>query len=350
MSKKCTGFFAYLTALYVATAAQVLAEGAPTKAVRDLPAREIPVPASASPELQKILSYAAYQWPAPPKTAEEWKAFVAKVSEPGVPAAKLREEFGVTVESRNIGGVHCYVLTPKVVATSNRHRLLFDLHYGGFIWGGEFGSGEATVMAALLGYKAIAVDYRLLPDHPFPAAMDDAMAVWKEVVKSTSPKNIALVGGSVGGGLVLSLVQRAKREGLPLPGAVLSASPAAADLSKTGDTLYTNKDVDGSIYYDGFWEAAWKLYANGRDLKDPLISPLYGDFKGFPPTYLVSGTRDVWLSDTVRVQHKLLEAQVPTQLEVIEGLNHPGYIMADVPEVKEIYTHVARFLDAHLGN
>ena len=152
--------------------------------------------------------------------------------------------------------------------------------------------------------------------------------------------------------MVLSLVQRAKREGLPLPGAVMSGTPWS-DLSKTGDSYYTNDGVDGTLSYDAFWEGVAKLYANGRDLKDPQLSPVYGDFNGFPPTYLVTGTRDLFLSNTVRVQQKLLQAGVPTQLEVEEGQYHLGYFDAtgvDAPEGVELYSHVGQFFDAHLGH
>jgi len=169
---------------------------------------------------------------------------------------------------------------------------------------------DSMVMAGLTEYKVIAVDYMGLPDHPFPAPMDDAMAVWKEVVKLKNPANIAVFGSSAGGGMVLSLVQRAKKDGLPLPGAVMSGSPWS-DLSKTGDSYYTNAGVDNTLVtYEGFTEALAKRYASGRDLKEPEISPVYGNFTGFPPTFLVSGTRDLWLSNTVRVQHKLLQAGV----------------------------------------
>jgi acetyl esterase/lipase len=110
--------------------------------------------------------------------------------------------------------------------------------------------------------------------------------------------------------------------------------------------------VDGDLSYDSFWEAVAKLYANGRDLRDPLLSPVYGDFSGFPPNYLVTGTRDLFLSYAVRVQQQLLEAGVPTQLEVGEGQSHMDYLVAateGAPEGAELYSHVARFFDAHLG-
>jgi epsilon-lactone hydrolase len=178
------------------------------------------------------------------------------------------------------------------------------------------------------------------------------MAVWKQLIKTNKPGNIAVFGYSAGGSMALSLVQRAKKEGLPLPGAVMSGSPWS-DMSKTGDTYYTNDGVDNTIASGDFWDAAVKLYANGRDLKDPSISPVYGDFNGFPPTFLESGTRDLFLSNTVRVQEKLLQAGVPTELVVEEAQPHAGLLLAavlDTPEGVHVFSYVARFFDAHLGH
>jgi acetyl esterase/lipase len=322
-------------------------------ASRTIPSRVLPVPDTVSPALQKLLGQAPSPPPNFPKTADEWKFLVKPPPDVAQQLAQASEKFGVTVVPQLMGGVRCYVVTPKVVKPSNRNRLLLALHAGGWVWGaGESAADESMVMASLTGYKVIAVDYRMLPDHPFPAAMDDAMTVWKEVIKLAKPGNIAVFGSSVGGSMVLSLVQRAKKEGLPLPGAVMSGTPWS-DLSKTGDSYYANDGVDGTLTYEGFWEAVAKLYAHGRDLKDPQLSPVYGDFTGFPPTYLVTGTRDLFLSNTVRVQQKLLQAGVPTQLEVEEGQYHMGYFDAtgvDAPEGVALYSHVAQFFDAHLGH
>jgi acetyl esterase/lipase len=247
-----------------------------------------------------------------------------------------------------MGGVHCYIVAPTNIKP---HRLLLHMHLGGFIWGsGESGTSWAIAFAGLTGYKVVVVDYGLLPNHVFPEAMDDATAVWKHLVRSQKPAEMAFVGVSIGGEMALSLVQRAKLEGLPLPGAVVSISPAGADFSKTGDTWYTNAGVDGSAVYDGFWEAVFKFYANGHELKDPALSPVYGDFKGFPPTYLVTGTRDIVLSDTVRVQRKLLQAGIPTQLVVVEGAPHGSLSNVDIPEVAEAYREGGKFLDVHLSH
>ena len=322
-------------------------------ASRTIPSRIVPVPDTVSPTLQRVIAQTPESPRKVPKTALEWKALLTAPQGLSQWLAEMRDKFGVTVAPQVIGDVGCYVVTPKVVKPSNRNRLLLGLHGGGWVsGGGESGLMEAMEMAGLTGYKVIAVDYRMLPDHPFPAAMDDVTAVWKEVVKLTTPRNIAVFGSSVGGSMALLLVQRAKREGLPLPGAVMSGTPWS-DISKTGDSYYTNAGVDNFIIYDGFWEAVAKLYANGRDLRDSLLSPVYGDFTGFPATFLVSGTRDLFLSNTVRVQHKLLEAGVPTQLEVEEGQPHVGYLYATAmgaPEGAELYSHIAQFFDAHLGH
>lgn len=335
---------------------------------RRIPSRVIPVPDTVSPVLQKLIAHqnpeqfgrflAPYLAPNPlktPKTVDEWRAFVNPPPPPDFLQAfyEFRDKFGVKVAEQVVGGVHCYVITPRVSKPNNTNRLLFHLHGGGWVGGaGESGLLEAIVTGGLTGYKVVSVDYRLLPDHPFPAAMDDAMAVWKEVVKWEKPGNIGMFGSSVGGSMVLSLVQRAKAEGSPLPGAVMSGTPWS-DLSKNGDSYWTNDGVDNDlITYAGFLEAIAKLYANGRDLKDPLLSPVYGDFSGFPPTFLITGTRDLYLSNTVRVQHQLLQAGVPTQLEVEEGQYHMCFIYAaaaGAPEGAELYSHIAQFFNSYLG-
>jgi acetyl esterase/lipase len=198
--------------------------------------------------------------------------------------------------------------------------------------------------------KVISVDYRTAPDHPYPAALDDCVAVYRELVKSVLSKNIGVVGTSTGGGLALALVLRAKQEGLPLPGALAPGSPWS-DLTKTGDTFYTNDLVDNfQVSYDGYLADAAKVYANGRDLKDPMLSPIYGDLSGFPPTILTSGTRDLFLSLTVRTHRKLRQAGVIAELQVFEAISHAQYsVNAGAPETKEAFEEIARFFDAHLG-
>ena len=205
-------------------------------------------------------------------------------------------------------------------------------------------------MAGFAGYKVISVDYRMPPDFPFPAALDDAVAVYRDLLKTTTPENIGIFGASAGGSLTLTTLLRAKMESLPMPGAIAPGTPTV-DLTKTGDSLFTNAFVDNVLgTQDGFIRATALLYANGRDLKDPLLSPIYGDVHGFPPAILTSGTRDLYLSNTVRMHRKLRAAGVEAVLQVWEGQSHVHY-MADItaPETKEYHDEVARFFDRYLG-
>jgi acetyl esterase/lipase len=290
--------------------------------------------------------------PTAPRTAQEWKAVVqAAAAQDLEHIAALRKQFAVSVESLRVAGVPCFMITPAHLSDHNRHRLLMHLHGGGYVFGpGEAGTLEAIVMAGSSGMKVISVDYRMPPDHPYPAAMDDAIAVWKELTRREKPANMAVFGTSTGGGMTLALVQRAQEEGLPLPAAIAPGTPWS-DLTKTGDSYFTNEGVDnGLVAYDPLLSASARLYAGGVDLKDPHLSPVYGNFHGFPPTLLTTGTRDLFLSNTIRVHRKLREAGVDARLEVYEGQSHAQYLVdTTAPESKEAFREIAEFFDAHLG-
>jgi epsilon-lactone hydrolase len=321
---------------------------------RTVPGRSIPVPSTASPELQASIAgpYRVPAWNANPKSAAEWNELINKLAAAGAPARKeAREKLGVTMEPTVIGGVKAFVLTPKTIPPENANRLLVHVHGGGYVYNpGEAGTGEATLMAAYGGFKVISFDYRMPPDHPYPAAMDDAMTVWKEVIKLQSPRNMAIFGTSTGGGMTLAMILRAKQEGLPLPAAIAPGTPWS-DLTETGDTYKTNEWLDNVLVsYSGYLSHAAKLYANGHDLKDPQLSPIYGDFSGFPPAILTSGTRDLFLSLIVLTHRKLRRAGVEAELQVFEGMSHAQYNFdAFAPETKETFTEIARFFDKHLG-
>jgi monoterpene epsilon-lactone hydrolase len=321
---------------------------------REVAARNLPVPTTVSLEEQEVIAAPLQRIGREiPQSAAAWKAKAAIVRDDRLAKLpELRKQLGVTIKPTTIGGVKAFILRPKIIAEGNKNRLLVNVHGGAYLFGsGESGTSEATMLAAYCQCKVIAIDYRTTPDFPFPAAIDDAMAVWKAVVKTTNPHNIAIVGCSAGGALVLAMVQRAQQEGLPLPAAIAPGTPWA-DLSKTGDSYFTNDGVDNVIgSYDGFIAAAAKLYANGRDLKDSALSPIYGNFQGFPPTLLTSRTRDLLLSDTVRVHRKLRAARVDTQLQIFEGQSHGQYMaVATAPETKEYFAELTHFFNLHLGN
>jgi acetyl esterase/lipase len=263
----------------------------------------------------------------------------------------MRDALHVKVEPATIAGVKAYIVTPDAISPANRNRLLIYFHGGGFVLRpGEAGLAEAIQLAGFGHYKVISVDYRMSPDFPYPAAMDDAMAVYRAALKMVPAKNIGIFGTSAGGSITLAMVLRARTEKLPLPGALAPGTPWS-DMTKTGDTYFTNDGIDNVLVSnDGFWGAAAKLYANGRDLKDPQLSPVYGDVRGFPPTILTSGTRDLFLSNTVRMHRKLRQAGVEAQLQVFEGLSHAQYYRdINAPETIDYNNEIARFFDKQLG-
>jgi monoterpene epsilon-lactone hydrolase len=341
--------------LLIAAASVALSSGAirAEQSVRHLPERNVTVPDTVSPAMQTVIGRPLSPiWNEHPKSAEEWKVLIARLAD-GVVATlpELRQRLGVRVEPTVICGVKAYIVTPESIPEANRNRLLFHLHGGGYVlFPGESGTREAILMAGYSGMKVISLDYRMPPDFPYPGALDDAIAVWKEVVKSTNPKNIAIFGTSTGGGMTLAIVLRAEKEGLPLPAATAPGTPWS-DLTKTGDTYFTNEMLDNVLVSDDGWLGdAAKLYADGHDPKDPMLSPVYGEFRGFPPTILTSGTRDLFLSNTVRVHRKMRAAGVDAELQIFEGQSHAQY-QADpsAPETKEYFAEVALFFDKHLG-
>jgi acetyl esterase/lipase len=292
------------------------------------------------------------RWRVPPTALAEWQAAVATAAAEtirGQPA--MRAKLGVSVERTELGGVGAFIITPAIVAPENRDRLLMHLHGGCYMLNpGEAGLGEAILMAGIGRFKVISIDYRMPPAAYFPAAHDDALAGWKAVSAMGDPSRMAIFGTSAGGALTLATVLRARDQGLPLPGAIASGTPMA-DTTKIGDTFYTNEGLDNVLMSrDGFCDAATKVYANGHALSDPLLSPIYGDYAGFPPAILTSGTRDLLLSNTVRVHRKLRQAGVEAVLQVFEGQSHAQYLFdADAPETREAFEEIARFFDRHLG-
>lgn len=333
-----------------------LQQAAPT--VRQIPARSIPVPSSVSPQLRDRIAQPIEQSMKEmrslvPATPAEWRQKIEGMNRyvADTFVSKIRQKFPAKVEPILLGGVRCFVVTPSTYRTANRNRLLIHLHGGAYvIGGGEAGLVETFLMAHYSAMKVILVDYRMPPDHPFPAAIDDAVAVWRAAVKKWKPSHIGIGGSSAGGGLTLAVLSSIRRLGLPMPGAAFAGTPWA-DLASTGDTIHTNEWIDGSLTtHEGFLDAAARLYAGQESLTHPLVSPLYGEFKGFPPTILVAGTRDLLLSDTVRVHRKLRRAGVEASLNVIEGLSHDQYTeIFDSPESVDVWTEVARFFDSHLA-
>ncbi len=320
--------------------------------VLEAPARAVPAPSTVSPEMQKIIGAPArLAWKSRPQTNEEWKSIVDASAAVAIGVlAGMRERLRVNVEKTTLDGVRGFIVAPEAVAPENLNRLLIHLHGGCYVLSpGEAGLTEAVLMAGLGRFRVLSIDYRMPPEAYFPAALDDALSAWKAALKIEDPRRMAVFGTSAGGALTLALMLRAKQEGLALPAAIAPGTPMS-DATKTGDTFYTNELIDNVLVSrDGLCDAATKFYANGHDLSDPLLSPVYGDLSGFPPAILTSGTRDLLLSNTVRVHRKLRQAGVEAALHVYEGQSHAHYLFNDAaPETKEAFGEIALFFDRHL--
>lgn len=318
-------------------------------------ARTLPVPVEGvSPGMQKFIAAPLNpDWDKLWKTGDEAKKFAdvqAANTVKGIPA--MLDRLHVKSVASVINGVKVFTVTPETIPLENRDKVLIHVHGGCYVlFPGQSGTTEAIMMAGFGHYKVISVDYRMPPEAYFPAALDDAVAVYKEVLKDTPAKNIAFFGTSAGGALTLEMVLRARAQGLPVPGAIAPGTPMS-DVTKTGDSFYTNEKIDNILVSrDGFCDAGTVIYANGHDLKDPLLSPVYGDMHGFPPAILTTGTRDLLLSNTVRVHRELRRAGVAAELTVFEGQSHAQYQFDDrVPETKEAFDEIAAFFGEHLGH
>ena len=319
---------------------------------REVPARALPVPDTVSPELQAIIARPlAPGWDVIPPDVAGWRAMAAASAEVVAPdVARIKAAYGLSVTRERIAGVPVFRIRPREVAPGWGRRLLMHLHGGGYVlFPGEAGAGEGMLMAGLAEVEVVSVDYRMSPDHPFPAALEDATAVWRALAAVRDPATMAAFGSSAGGGLALALMLALRREGGPLPAAVGLGTPWA-DLGGGGDSVNANEFVDNALVSDRGWVgAAGPLYAAGRDLRDPLISPLFGDFAGLPPAIVTSGTRDLLLSQAVRVHRKLRAAGVEAALQVFEGQSHAQFLEPFVPETAEALAEIAGFLDARLA-
>jgi len=319
----------------------------------DVPARILPIPGTPSPQIQRLIGAPLPPgWNVLPRSDQEWRQVVETAA-----AATLKtlpgliDRMKVKVERTTIDRVRAFIVSPDSILPNNRHRVLVHMHGGCYVFGpGESGLREAVMMAGLGGFRVISVDYRMPPEAHFPAALDDGVTVYKHVLQTTDPKHVAIFGASAGGALTLAIVLRAKKDGIPVPAAIAPGTPMS-DVTGAGDTFHTNELIDNVLVSrDGICQAAARYYAAGHNMNDPLISPVYGDMSGFPPTILTSGTRDLLRSNTVRVHRKLRQAGVEACLQIFEGQSHAQYQFDDsAPETQEAFAEISDFFDKHMA-
>ncbi|HEY6533490.1 MAG TPA: alpha/beta hydrolase [Acidimicrobiales bacterium] len=311
--------------------------------VLEVPARRIPVPRSVSPEAQAMLAAGRFveEVDQPPVDDHDaWRAFIAEGEQSMAAVAARAEAYDVAVEEIDMDGVCVFVCTPGGVEAADPRRFL-DIHGGGLVGGaGPLCRAMGIIAANRMRVQTWSVDYRMPPDHPYPTPLDDCVAAYQLMLEESRPADIVVGGESAGGNLAAALVLRARDEGLPLPAGVVLITPEL-DLTESGDSFQTNLGVDSVLV--GSLLPSSRLYAGGHPLEDPYLSPLFGDFtKGFPPTLLTAGTRDLFLSNAVRMHRALRREGIEAHLHVKEAAPHSGFF-GMAPEDAEIDEEIRAF-------
>jgi len=260
----------------------------------------------------------------------------------------MLKSYPVRIEESKMAGIPVLLLSPMNMDERNRSRILINVHGGAF--NTDAGSlVENIPVVYLSGIKAIAVKYRLAPENPFPAGVEDAIAVYREVLKNYKPQNIGLYGTSAGAALTAETAAKIKQLGLPMP-AALGFFSGWADFNLPGDSVswFTIGGLRATQSADALLRS--NPYVGNTDLKDPILSPLYSDLKGYPPTLCITGTRDFLLSGTALYHRALLRAGVDAELVVFEAMPHAHWIMYhDTQEAAEAFSDMAKFFDQKVG-
>ena len=283
-------------------------------------------------------------------TIEERRAAVERQLAPAVEAAKRR--YPVQIAPREIAGVKTHVITPEA-GEADAKRVLINLHGGGFSMCAQgCALVESIPIAAVGRFKVVTVDYRQGPEHRFPAATEDVVAVYRELLESYAAERVGIYGCSAGGALTGQVGAWIAEKGLPKPGA-LGIFGAGATRFGTGDSAYVAAYIDGSFPAPGpdGGPVIPMEYFSGSDLASPLISPA-GHLEvlaQFPPTLLITGTRAMDLSPAIHTHSQLLKAGVRSELVVGEGMGHCYIYFSDVPEARDAYDVIVRFFGEHLG-
>jgi monoterpene epsilon-lactone hydrolase len=281
-------------------------------------------------------------------------------SRPGVPITRRREQVGnfqrwvpappaeVTLSRGALGGVpSLQVATPR--SRPDRHILF--LHGGGYVAGSpDLYRHLLWRLAATAAARVTAVDYRLAPEHPFPAALDDALAAWRGLrAAGADPRRVAFIGDSAGGGLALALALRARDAGEALPAAIVALSPWT-DLAVTGESIRRNARADPMLNADDVPHLAAR-YLAGADPRHPYASPLYGDPAGLPPTLIQVGGDEILRDDAVRMAARMREAGVEVQLEIWPRMPHVFQSFVSIlPEARRAVAAVGAFVRRHTGS
>ncbi|MCI8539141.1 MAG: alpha/beta hydrolase [Oscillospiraceae bacterium] len=248
---------------------------------------------------------------------------------------------GMDYEEFDLKGMKCAWVRPQR-GYARRYAILY-CHGGGYT-SGNLGYSRilASKLAYVTGYPVLSFEYRLAPEHPYPAQLKDALKVWDHLMYlGYGARDVVVAGDSAGGNLALILTLMLKRQGRRLPRALALFSPWT-DLTASDPCYQERAERDPMLTLE-YIHSITRVYAGGRDLRLPLLSPLFGDLSGFPPVLIQVGGCEILNSDSVRLRDRLIEAQCPCRLEVWENLWHV-FQMFPMREASEAMEHVGAFL------
>jgi len=307
--------------------------------------RVVPVPQTISPEAQKAVGRAEPDAGPPQSLADRRKGTDAYTARARVQWTKICPN---TLVDTTMAGVPVHVVTPDDLTDANKDKVLLNLHGGGF--NSDSGSyTESIPIASYARMKVVAVLYRLAPESPFPAAVDDSVAVYKELLKTYKPYHIVIYGTSAGAILTAEVAAKLKQLGLPQP-AALGIFSGMGDFARAGDSqsMYALRGLAGHLDppQAGTHDSE---YATTTDEKDPILSPTYGDLHGLPPTLFITSGRDLLLSGTINLHRAYLNAGVDARLVVFDALPHAFWYDPNLPEAQEANHMMADFFVKELG-
>jgi epsilon-lactone hydrolase len=307
--------------------------------------RVVPVPENLSEQARLAVAHAEPDQ-GPPQSLEERRKRTDEYT------ARAKDAWSkicpVTIAEQTVEGVPVRVVTPDNMPFSSHDRLLINLHGGGF--NSDSGSyTESIPIASYTKIKVIAVLYRLAPEHPFPAAVEDAVKVYKAMLAVYKPEHIVIYGTSAGAILTAEVAVKLKQLGLPLP-AALGIFSGVGDFARPGDSvaMYGLRGLAGHL--DPPEPGAHDpIYPGSTDARDPVLSPIFADLHGMPPTLFITSGRDMLLSGTANLHRAFLGAGVDARLVVFDALPHAFWYDPRLPEAIEANKMMADFFVQQLA-
>ncbi len=315
------------------------------------------IPPSISKEAQEFLDKSIPLTEGVPKTPQEWLEdrkntddFGNRIYENG-PYKYVGEPELLSFPNGRGHVVKVYKYSPRTLSRENANKAIMHIHGGGFCkMSPESTRCVSAPVANLTGLRVYSVDYRLVPEHVFPVALNDCVTAYKGIAEEVAPDNLGILGASAGASLSLSLLLTCREDELPMPAAFACLSPCV-DFALTSDTITTLKGWD-PVLNPALMNTYQNAYAGKADKRHPLLSPLFGTYDSkFPPTIIQTGTRDLLLGDCSRIHQKLVRSGVKSDLRVHHAMWHGFQILPsnDYPEAEAAFTEIAEFFKRELG-